>query len=451
VDCEQVLPLISARLDGELPPGEATGLDAHLAACPGCRAAAAAFRLQDADLRRAFAPRRQAAARLAERVVARLHEADPAAPPARPARRLPWLPMLLSAAAGFLIAVAVFRPWQRPPQPVPPDDPGRVSVTPSRPTLLLALATGAVEVQPPGQDAWQSVTGGGTVEVGCRVRTPPEVCCEFRCPDDRTEVRLNGNTEVAFETRHRLTLERGQILANVLKDAVPFEVEVARATVTALGTRFDLWSRPQDTRLAVLEGRTQVRGPGAETVVQGGELATIVNGRVTETRQGEDLLRATDWVQELLQLKGGKDPELAHRIDKKVNNILAQIGNEKASGLFSDEEIRKLGYHCVVPLTRFIESDLSRGERQRDKRRRAARLVADLAQPWHVPDLINLLADADPQVRSHAARGLVRLVPEMEPMTPEAWGTEPSAPREHALKKWHGWWDTNKDRYPRLP
>src|SRR5262245_7042908 len=105
MDCDQALALLSARLDGELDAADAAALDAHLRDCPGCRAAEQGLRQDDADLRRAFAPRREAAAAVAERVIARL--------PARPAngrRRLPWLPMLLSAAAGFLLAAVVFRP-----------------------------------------------------------------------------------------------------------------------------------------------------------------------------------------------------------------------------------------------------------------------------------------------------------------------------------------------------
>jgi len=37
MSCERYLDLISARLDGELSPGEQAELDAHLQACPACR------------------------------------------------------------------------------------------------------------------------------------------------------------------------------------------------------------------------------------------------------------------------------------------------------------------------------------------------------------------------------------------------------------------------------
>ena len=40
MDCERCLEQLSARLDGELPAGEAAELEAHLAQCPSCRALA---------------------------------------------------------------------------------------------------------------------------------------------------------------------------------------------------------------------------------------------------------------------------------------------------------------------------------------------------------------------------------------------------------------------------
>ena len=68
--CEEVLNQLNARADGELRAEDAAALDAHLAECSQCRAAAEGFSTIDADLRRAFVPRRDAAARLAESTVA---------------------------------------------------------------------------------------------------------------------------------------------------------------------------------------------------------------------------------------------------------------------------------------------------------------------------------------------------------------------------------------------
>src|SRR6266851_623960 len=110
MDCEQALALLTADIDRETQPDESVRLRAHLQECAACRASADAFRLQDADLRRLFTSRRRAAAGVAERVIAEL-----AASPVRGRRHLPWLPILVAAAAGFLFAALVFRPWERGP------------------------------------------------------------------------------------------------------------------------------------------------------------------------------------------------------------------------------------------------------------------------------------------------------------------------------------------------
>jgi hypothetical protein len=437
VDCDNALNLIGARLDREMRPEEGPGLEAHLAQCPDCRAAADAFALQDAELRRAFAPRREAAVRVAERVVAQLPAAR------RNGRgRFQWLPILLSAAAGFLLAVGIFRPWQRRPNEVVVSTPPSTPAAP-KPTVLLALTTGAVEALLPGQDAWQPLLGGSRVEVGARVRTAPDGRCEFRTADG-SEVRLNGGTELGFQTERRLDLAAGQILASVIPGQVPFEVKVAQASITAVGTQFDVLCRPADTMLTVLQGSTRV----ADTTVQAGEVARIVGGRVAEKREHliAELDLQTRWVHEILKLKGYSCPELTKRVD----DIFAQIGQSKTNYM-DESEIRSLGCQCVLPLTRFIQSDRSRTPEQQAKRVEAARIVADLAEPWSVPDFIDLLADDDPDVRYYAAKGLDRLTGHTEGFEAEDWRKQPAAARARIVKEWQGWWQKNKDRYPSPP
>src|SRR5262249_17281489 len=146
MECAQAIPLISARIDGEVEPDQVTELARHLADCAACRELALSLEEQHAALRQAFEPRRLAAGKVAERRAAqlraeqtpvtsgaassfqnssndgaspgnslRLAENNRGAPgpglsPAHAAKstgRIPWLPMLWSAAAGFLIAVLV--------------------------------------------------------------------------------------------------------------------------------------------------------------------------------------------------------------------------------------------------------------------------------------------------------------------------------------------------------
>src|SRR5436853_2771357 len=98
--CEEALNLICARLDRELAAEDAARLEAHLADCIACRATVDAMAAQDADLRQAFAGRRAAAQRVADSVVAQLplDLSERAVRRVRGAHRIPWLPMILSAA-----------------------------------------------------------------------------------------------------------------------------------------------------------------------------------------------------------------------------------------------------------------------------------------------------------------------------------------------------------------
>jgi ferric-dicitrate binding protein FerR (iron transport regulator) len=437
MDCDQALALLCARLDGALPAADGPALDAHLAGCAACRASADALREQDAELRRAFAPRRRAAAAVAERVLARLPAKAPAP---RPNGRRAWAAMLLSAAAGFLLAVGLFRPWER--TPAVQTGPGVVKEQPKE-QLRLAVATGPVEALPAGKDAWQAVAGGDSVAVGCRVRTPAGVRCEFQCADG-SEVRLNSDSELAVRSGREMTLARGQMLASVKAAPAPFRVTVDDATVTALGTQFDLWRLPGQTTLTVLEGSTRVQGGGGEDVVDKGWAATIVKGQVTAKRQEDDLIQATRWVHEILVLKGRRNEELAQRVD----DLFARIGQSKLE-FMDEQEIRSLGDHCVLPLTRYLQSNRMADEP--DKRHRAARILADLAQPWSIGDLIRLLDDDDAEVRFRAAKGLARLTCGVPTCSPDAWKTMTPDEVAEQRKKWHQWWEEHKDRIPQGP
>src|SRR5689334_22867257 len=123
MDCEQALLLISARIDRALGADDNDRLEAHLADCPACRATAEAFALQDGDLRETFAPRRAAAAVMADRVGTLLPVAPP--PPETPPRRQRFVSAILSPLAAAACLALVFwltaRPSSRPPA-VPGED-----------------------------------------------------------------------------------------------------------------------------------------------------------------------------------------------------------------------------------------------------------------------------------------------------------------------------------------
>jgi ferric-dicitrate binding protein FerR (iron transport regulator) len=444
MDCEQALPLLHADLDREIRSDERVLLEDHLRTCPGCRTQAEALRGQDSDLRRAFAVRRQAVSRLANRIEAQIRVSVPTA-----RRRISWMPLVISAAAGFLIAVLLFRPWTQSKhaearnEPAPQTQPVEKSPSPPEPKIYVALAPKPVYLCPADHTEWDPLPQGGALSVGSSVRTGSDTRCELRTPDG-SEIRLDVDTEIVLTDSRQVRVVKGQILARVEEAPAPFQVTVARTTITALGTEFDVESRRDDTLLTVLEGATRVEGAGAKDYVLSGERARIVGNRLIEKHELRSLLSATGWTNELQKLKKHNDPELVRR----TNDILAQIGETKA-GFFSEEAIRSLGIKCVLPLTRFIQSDRSRNEQK--NRHIAARILADYAQPWSIPDLIKLLADKDGEVRAQAAKALTNLTNQDFGRKPEEWKTRPWDDLAGAYQKWKTWWLENKQNYPPPP
>lgn len=102
--CEEVLEWISAQIDQELDASSRVALESHLSQCESCRAVQEAFRSQDAQLCRAFAPQRVAASSITGKVMSQIHrEWIP-----EKTSTLSWVSLFGAAAAGFLLAVSLF-------------------------------------------------------------------------------------------------------------------------------------------------------------------------------------------------------------------------------------------------------------------------------------------------------------------------------------------------------
>jgi hypothetical protein len=449
VNCEHATHLISARLDGEIAASDAALLDAHLADCAGCRATAEALAVQDNGLNSIFGERRVAAAMVAERVISELR----ASVVARPAdlsrnRWASWGRTLVAAAAGFCLAILITRPWDQ------PNEGGLVGptthITPvpiAQPVGHLALATGEVFVCPSSSQNWRPLETGGVVQAGMKVRTGPKVLCEFNM-NDGSQVRMNADTQVTLTSARHVEVTGGQVYSTIRRQGnnAPFVVKAApaHATLTGQETAFDVSCSPAKTTCTVVEGSVKMEAAGKHDVVKGGEMVSLADGQPGDKRPVENLMRATQWVDEILVLKGRDNPELARRID----DIFAQLGQDKM-WYMQAQEVRRLGDHCIVPLCRYIESDRSKGTQDDEmKRREAARIVGDVATTWAIPELINLLDDVDGDVRYPAAVALQRLTGQDLGRPAEQWRDQGLMACTPSIDRWHAWWEKNKSRFP---
>jgi hypothetical protein len=210
----------------------------------------------------------------------------------------------------------------------------------------------------------------------------------------------------------------------------------------ALGTAFDVSCAPKSSKatLTVVEGTVKVQAKAGDQVIKAGEAIHLANGAATDRQQVYNLMEATQWVDEILVMKGRDNPELARR----MNDMFALLGEQKMN-FMAEAEIRRLGDHCVIPLTRYMQSDLSKNKDR--NRHAAARIVADVATTSSIPELINLLSDDDGEVRFHAARALARLTGSQSGR-PEEWRDQSLLVCMPRIQTWHEWWEKNKSRYP---
>jgi hypothetical protein len=251
---------------------------------------------------------------------------------------------------------------------------------------------------------------------------------------------MNGATEICLEKPRAVRLARGEIFTRVAHDPARFTVTTDQATIEALGTSLNIVHRPaESTVLTVIEGSARM---GAQTIASG-YLCRVVGGKVQAPVPAYELALLTKWVNEIVALKGKDSPELQAR----VNELLAQIGRTKMEHLV-EGEIRVLGDHAALPLTRYIQSPDSRKDERR--RRDAARILADIASSPSVPDFVALVGDEDPQVRLQIARGLQRLTGQKLGFDEEYW-TGPDIAR--GADAWKGWLQENGSTWsvPRVP
>jgi ferric-dicitrate binding protein FerR (iron transport regulator) len=432
---ERIEELINAAIDGETSPANDAGRPAGPADDAAVQRLDTVVREQDALLRAAFAPRRQTAAAMAERVV----ESLSALAPPRKSRVLGWLPLLLAAAAGFLLALILFRPWERAKERLREVATIGSAAPEIVPVAHLTVATGPVNVARPNQIAQFACPTGGPIESGADVTTGSQTRCELATTDG-CDVRLDCGTKVKFDQPRAISVEQGELWSCVTRGKEPFAVKSPHATVTSNEGKFDLQCKPDETLLRVAEGTARVRTPGGERTVPAGHEIVVRNGTPSDERAINDLVFTTRWLHDILALKGPDNPELQERF----RAMFAEIGAAKIGYLY-EQEIRAMGDASVLPLVYFLK----RSARDAEQARRviAARLLADLAEARTIPELISLLSDENGQVRYFIAQALTRLTGETQGRTPDAWRSDPLPTCQPTYRDWQTWWQENKSRY----
>jgi ferric-dicitrate binding protein FerR (iron transport regulator)/tetratricopeptide (TPR) repeat protein len=308
VNCEQALHLISARLDRELTDDDRPALEAHLRDCPACAAAAEAFQAQDANLRRAFAPRREALAAVEDRIITRLRLGSHFAP-----RRRLWfdwrLHALLAAAAGIVVLLYL---WE-----AGGEMGSRLAVSKAPPAAMLK-APPPVVAMGGGMAGGSGMMGGGApaqlagltprprvpppeppaLAVGERVRTESGERRRYALPGGSI-LYLNQNTAVALDDARHLQLNTGQVFVEESPLAAggssQLTVRTGRQEVLALSAKVAVTADPAGPGVLVAQGKAWVSG--LQDVVLAGQQLAPGAKEVTPAPRAS---HALDWTRDLM-------------------------------------------------------------------------------------------------------------------------------------------------------
>ncbi len=447
MNCEQAENLIAEALAGELSVADRAALDEHLQTCARCRQLQSEWLEDDRQLRAGFAAWRGASDSVAARTIRQLHREQVVSAP-RPTSRT-GLTFSAGLAAGFLLALGLWRPWIA--EPVannstmnPTLAPATTVAPPTADTSksMLVSVVGNVEMLADEQSDWATAQAGSEVSLGCSIRTQSDGLCEFTCPDGQ-RARLNVDTEVRVHGDDELELVRGQVWAGAQPER-ELRVRTSAGAVRTKGGSINVRQGAEETVVTAASGDAVMRLVSHEESLGTGDELTITGQQVARRDRAYSLALITAWMNPLLALKSPDDPELSAHVDA----LLSHLGETKMS-LLSDTELRTLGASCTVPLSRYIRSERSQG--QTERRRHAARLLADLAPLALTGDMIGLLSDEDSEVRSQAAACLRRLTGQEMGCSVEQWRNPPDDIQRRALEAWTEWWGQNSFRCQPAP
>lgn len=150
-------------------------------------------------------------------------------------------------------------------------------------TLLLLLTSGLV---------WAYVGNGADYHTDFAERSSVEL-------DDGTIIDLQANSGLYVEEwspKKRILRLEGEAFFNVAHAPDrPFVVRVGQATVTVLGTRFNVLNRNETPTVALEEGSISLQSAAARTTLIPGEIATVNTAGDIRPEPDGDLRYHTSW------------------------------------------------------------------------------------------------------------------------------------------------------------
>jgi transmembrane sensor len=154
-----------------------------------------------------------------------------------------------------------------------------------------------------------------------------------------SQLNLNGETEVSvrFDSRSRvIELARGEIAVRVAHEKRPLRVLADGATITAVGTQFNVDRRENEIVVLVSEGVVEVAGGDLQPVrVPAGNAVRVTAAGIVSAPADS---AATAWGEGTVSTSGMSMRDLAHALSRYTEKdiiVSPAIADEVVSGRFS--------------------------------------------------------------------------------------------------------------------
>ncbi len=184
---------------------------------------------------------------------------------------------------------------------------------------------------------------------------------------DGSIVRLNNGSDIqypeTFPDSERVVLLSGEAFFDVVPNEKPFIVKTENALIRVLGTKFNIWTRMQNTRLIVNQGKVAFNNRSSaesqQVVLTANQMSACRNNTVPDTPIAVDSERLLGWLNGRIVFE--KTPlaivvaELQRFYDARIELAEMQLGTRTLTGTFHNKPIESvLNYVCLTLNLKFI-------------------------------------------------------------------------------------------------
>ncbi len=190
-------------------------------------------------------------------------------------------------------------------------------------------------------------------------------------PGETRELRIGHALRVTLDGGTRLTLDRhdqrvarldeGEALFAVAHDpARPFQLHAGDATITDVGTVFDVERAGTSTLVSIAEGAVRVSASGATAEGLAGQMIAVDMARGTLTRSERDPSQVGSWRDGRLDFVDTPLPQLADRVQRATGLLMVvapALRDHKATGSVTigshrDATLRQLADVLAISIDR---------------------------------------------------------------------------------------------------